>query len=100
MRKSIYSPPVHVNLAIIIIVSLGARMSLISLEHVLACDKLVNHLIMGSFLILEHIPKPWFIHTYKRAFGPFTDGFNNLNWCWNCISCLWYSSLSFSVLQI
>lgn len=43
--------------AIIIIVSLGVRECLIPPEHVLAWDKLVNHLIMGSFLIPKRKPR-------------------------------------------
>lgn len=43
----------HSAIITIVIVSLGVRKCLISFRHVLARDKLVNHLIMGAFLILE-----------------------------------------------
>lgn len=99
IRKSIYRLPVHVHPPIIIIVSLGAHECLISLEHVLAWDKLVNHSIMRSFLILGRISKPRpTLRKYTNAQSMWYRSiyeFNNLNLLKLCIPFVYTLSYHF-----
>lgn len=96
IHKSIYSTPAHVYPAIIIIiVSLGEHECLISLERVLAWDKLVNHSIMRLFLILKRTPEPWAILNKRKCTNAqlmvyrSIYEFNNWNSCWSHESLAW-----------